>query len=100
MSRRRAGISFAESAIADLKDIIDYYSEQGVPEVGKQLVADRVTDIELLAEQPDMGHKVPEFDLDFLRELIRPPFRIVYRRDMGKVRIVRIWRSERQMRAL
>jgi hypothetical protein len=30
-----------------------------------------------------------------LRELIRPPFRIVYRRDPKQVSVVRIWRSER-----
>jgi len=38
---------------------------------------------------------VPEFDQPFLRELIHPPFRIVYRRDPKRVRIVRVWRSER-----
>jgi hypothetical protein len=27
--------------------------------------------------------------------LIHPPFRIVYRRDTKRVRIVRVWRSER-----
>ena len=42
-----------------------------------------------------MGRVVPEFDQPFLRELIRPPFRIVYRREPEFVRIVRIWRSER-----
>jgi hypothetical protein len=38
---------------------------------------------------------VPEFDEPFLRELIRPPFRIVYRRDPEHVPVVRVWRSER-----
>jgi toxin ParE1/3/4 len=42
-----------------------------------------------------MGGVVPEFDQPFLRELIQPPFRIVYRRDPQRVRIVRVWRSER-----
>ncbi len=41
-----------------------------------------------------MGRVVPEFDQLFLREFIHPPFRIVYRRDTLRVRIVRIWRSE------
>jgi plasmid stabilization system protein ParE len=44
-----------------------------------------------------MGRVVPEFELDFLRELIRPPFRIVCRRDSNRIRIVRIWRSERML---
>jgi toxin ParE1/3/4 len=38
---------------------------------------------------------VPEFEQPFLRELIHPPFRVVNRRDAQRVRIVRVWRSER-----
>jgi hypothetical protein len=45
-----------------------------------------------------MGRVVPEFGLEYLRELIHPPFRIVYRRDIKRVRIVRIWRSERLLK--
>ena len=44
---------------------------------------------------PEMGRIVPEFDRQFVRELIHPPFRIVYRREPKRVRIVRVWRSER-----
>lgn len=90
-------ISFAQSALNDLEDILEYYREQQVPQVGEKLVADVIGDIELLFEQPDVGRIVPEFEIEYLRELIRPPFRIVYRRDRDKVRIVRIWRSERLM---
>jgi len=49
----------------------------------------------MLAEHPDIGRMVPEFGQPFLREWIRPPFRIVYRRDPDHVRIIRVWRSER-----
>ena len=42
-----------------------------------------------------MGRIVPEFDQPFLRELIHPPVRIVYCREPTRVRIVRVWRSER-----
>jgi hypothetical protein len=34
----------------------------------------------------------------FLRELIHPPFRIVYRRAPERAWIVRVWRSERLLR--
>ncbi len=90
-------ISFARSALGDLDDILEFYKQQQVPHVGESLVRSVIKDIELLDEQPDMGRIVPEFDLEHLRELIRPPFRIVYRRDRNRVRIVRIWRSERLM---
>ena len=91
-------ITFADSAVSDLQDIIAYYVEQSVPDVGKRLVSEIITDIELLKEQPDMGRVVPEFELEYLRELIRPPFRIVYRRDKKRVRIVRVWKSERLLK--
>ena len=91
-------ITFADSAVSDLQDILAYYEEQSVPGVGKRLVAGIIADIELLKEQPDMGRVVSEFDIEFLRELIRPPFRIVYRRDKKRVRIVRVWRSDRLLK--
>lgn len=91
-------ISFADSALRDLDDVIQYYTEQQIPHVGEKLVAQVIADIELLNNQPDMGRVVPEFELENLRELIRPPFRIVYRREPSKVRIVRVWRSERLLR--
>ena len=91
-------VSFAESALRDLEDIRGWYTEQGVPEVGARLVAEVFQRVQALADHPDMGRVVPEFDQQFLRELIQPPFRVVYRRDPERVRVVRVWRSERQMR--
>lgn len=92
---RNIVISFAASALDDLEGIVDYYKEQAAPRVGQRLVSEVLADIELLASQPEMGCVVPEFEQDFLRELIRPPFRIVYRYDSNRIRVVRIWRSER-----
>ena len=94
----QVSITFAVSAINDLQDILAYYEEQSIPDIGKRLVAEIIIDIELLKEQPDMGRMVPEFELEYLRELIRPPFRIVYRRDKKRIRIVRVWRSERLLK--
>ncbi len=87
-------IRFAESALADLESIRAWYAEQDVPEVSERLIGEIVASIEALADHPDMGRIVPEFEQSFLRELIRPPFRIVYRRDPKQVRVVRVWRSE------
>ena len=91
----KVAVRFAESALADLESIRDWYAEQDVPEVGERLIGEIVASIEALADHPDMGRIVPEFDQPFLRELIRPPFRVVYRRDPKHVRVVRVWRSER-----
>jgi len=91
----RATVSFAEAALQDLESLRQWYAEQQVPEVGQRLVAEIFVRVEALRDHPDMGRVVPEFNRSFLRELIHPPFRIVYRRDGGKVRVVRVWRSER-----
>ena len=96
----RATVSFSESALGDLTAIRKWYSEQGVPEVGERLVSEIVTQVEMLADHPDLGRVVPEFGQSTIRELIHPPFRIVYRRDSKRARVVRVWRSERLLRTV
>ena len=91
-------VAFAESALRDLEEIRVWYAEQGVPEVGDRLVAEVFQQVERLVDHPDRGRVVPEFDQPFLRELLHPPFRVVYRRDPVRVRVVRVWRSERLLR--
>jgi plasmid stabilization system protein ParE len=93
----RIVIRFAASAVQDLEAIRAWYEEQGVPDVGQKILAKIITRIEALRAHPDLGRVVPEFGQSFLRELLSPPFRIVYRRDAHRVRVVRIWRSERTL---
>jgi toxin ParE1/3/4 len=93
----RLAVRLAESAVADLERIVQWYAEQGVPEVGERLVRDILDRIEALGVHPEIGRVVPEFDQPTLREIIHPPFRIVYRRDPRSVRVVRVWRSERRL---
>lgn len=88
-------IEFAESALCDLEDILDWYSGQQVPEVGNRLVQELFTRTEQLSDFPESGRIVPEFDVKTIRELIHPPFRLVYRIDRVTIWIVRVWRSER-----
>ena len=88
-------ISFAASAVSDMESIQAYYDNEGVPATGKSLMAELLSEIERLADYPKSGRIVPEFNIEHLREIIHPPFRIVYRYDKKRVRIVRIWRSER-----
>lgn len=94
----QARITFAASAIKDLEDMQAYYADEGVPETGKRLTAEIVSRIERPGAHPLSGRVVPEFAVVHLREIIYPPFRIVYRHDKNRVRIVRMWRSERLLR--
>ena len=91
-------IRLAESAVVDLEDIKRWYIQQGVPELGVRFVKEMFARIDVLVEHPDIGRVIPEFKQLSLRELIHPPFRIVYRRGPGHIRIVRVWRSERLLK--
>jgi len=95
---KKTSITFAASAIKDLEDLRAYYPGEGVPDAGKRLIAEIISRIERLGAHPLSGRVVPEFNVEHLREIISPPFRIVYRHDKNKVRIVRIWRSERLLK--
>lgn len=88
-------ITFALSALSDLENIKDYYTDQFVPHIGQKLVTDIVTHIQILSDHPDIGRIVPEFSKDYTRELIHPPFRVVYLREQHGIKIIRVWRSER-----
>ncbi|MHB8709142.1 MAG: type II toxin-antitoxin system RelE/ParE family toxin [Desulfuromonadales bacterium] len=91
-------IEFTASALADLEEILAWYADQGAAEVGRRLVVEIMARVGQLAEFPESGRIVPEFDLAAVRELIHPPFRIVYRLGTMKVWIVRVWRSERLLK--
>lgn len=95
---RKHKITFAASAVNDLEKIREWYAQQHVPAVGERLLAEVLSRVERLADFPESGRIVPEFGLAHLREIIYPPFRIVYRLDDNRVRIVRVWRSERLLK--
>jgi len=84
--------------VTDIEDIQAYYNNENVTHVGKRLTDNIIAQIERLADHPLSGRIVPEFNVENLREIIHPPFRIVYRYDKSRVRIVRIWRSERLLK--
>lgn len=89
---------FAESGFNDLADIQAYYLEQGVPAIGDKFIAEIIAHVEVLLDHPEIGRIVPEFSENKIRELIHPPFRIVYWLDNETIHVIRIWRSERILR--
>jgi len=92
-------VRLTPSALQDLRDVLEWHNEQEVPEVGKKKVDALFMAMEELSSFPAMGRIVPEFASPNLRELIRPPYRIVYKLDGGsKIWVVRVWRSERMLR--
>lgn len=94
----RTVLRISASALTDLERLRHWYAQQDVPEIGERLVSEILERFELLREHPEMGRIVPEFNQPAIRELIHPPFRIVYRREIAGVQLVRVWRSERLLR--
>jgi len=94
----RKSIEFAESALVDLEAIHAWYVDQGVAEVGMRLIGEIIDKVEQLATFPESGRIVTEIGTTTVRELIHPPFRIVYRLGETRIWIVRVWRSERLLK--
>ena len=80
----------------DLWDILSYIDEfdpQAAGAFGRGVFAV----MERVAEFPESGRIVPEFNDPTIREVIRKPCRIVYRlkQDEQVIEIARIWHSAR-----
>ena len=88
----------SSSAFNDLEDIKEYYKEENVPHIGEKFVVSIIDHIQTLSDNPDIGRVVPEFNEKKIREIIHPPFRIVYLREQNSIHVIRIWRSERLLR--
>ena len=85
----------SDSAVKDLEDIQNFYLNEGVSQIGDRFLSEIMSHIEILSDHPDIGRKVPEFDVEKIREIQHPPYRIVYVRDVHAIYIIRVWRSER-----
>ncbi|MCL2438606.1 MAG: type II toxin-antitoxin system RelE/ParE family toxin [Coriobacteriia bacterium] len=100
MAEKTISVEIVESAAADLEDILDWYREELVPDVGIELVKKVRKRLTQLQSFPEIGREVPEFNDPTIRELIEPPFRIVYHFDGEIASVVKVWRSERLMKDL
>jgi plasmid stabilization system protein ParE len=87
-----------QSALRDCEEILSWFEAQGNRAAGSALVAQLLERIEQLECFPQSGRIVPEFQQSELRELIEPPFRLVYRLTSNSLTVIRIWRGERQLK--
>ena len=88
-------VSLTDLALTDLQEIGCFYDKQLVPHVGQRYVAEIIERIETLINHPDIGRVVPEFSDNKIRELIHPPYRVVYLREASSIFVLRVWRTER-----
>lgn len=90
-------ISFTNRAIDDLDAINEYHSLYS-PAYANHLIDSVIAKIDRLTQFPEMGRKVPEFDLSYLRELIQNDYRIVYKIvSDGQIDIITVQHSSRDM---
>jgi plasmid stabilization system protein ParE len=89
-------ITLSTSARDDLRDIVRYISLDA-PERALAFGQFLISSIRRLADFPEMGRIVPEFDDSNLREIVVRTYRVIYRIDpgAGRVEIVRFWHAAR-----
>ena len=85
-------VYWSDTALKHLVAIFDYISRDS------NLYAERVIDrltrrSEQIAQFPRSGREVPEFDDDRVREVVEPPYRIVYRLSDDRIDILAVVHS-------
>jgi toxin ParE1/3/4 len=90
-------ILVTDSAKEDLKSIQEYYRELDIPDIANKQISEILEKAEHLIDHPESGRIVPEFNDIQIRELISPPYRVVYLLTDHAIQIIRVWRSERTL---
>jgi len=88
-------IRWTPQAANDLQSIYDFIARDS-PYYARLIVEDILARIDGLERFPLMGRHLPERPRDDIRELIKPPYRIVYR--VGEaIHILTIFRTARSL---
>jgi toxin ParE1/3/4 len=84
------------SARADLRDIVRYISFDA-PDRALRFGLFLISRTRLLAQSPELGRIVPEFEDPFIREIVVRSYRVVYRLDDSRllVEVIRFWHAAR-----
>jgi toxin ParE1/3/4 len=87
-------IRWTETAASDLRNIHDYIAHDSLT-VARAVCAQRYDAVSQLGDFPDLGRSVPERPEPALRELVRPPYRIVYERRADTVFVLTVFHAAR-----
>jgi len=99
VSPRHFEVLWTETAIRDLEQIVDYV-EQDAPMAAQRIfdsIAERSRTLDLM---PLRGRVVPElarFEITIYRELVIPPYRMLYRVSADTVFIMGVFDSRRNL---
>jgi addiction module RelE/StbE family toxin len=92
-------IEWTPLAYEDLESIFKYISKDSIFYASRQ-VDILISRVDILEEYPLSGRVVPEFNNDFIRELIEGNYRIIYKIDMETIFIIRIHHSARNLKEI
>lgn len=99
MSRGEFEVLWAEAAIRDLEQIVDFIAQEAP--LAAQRLFDRVVETsQTLDFFPRRGRVVPElarFEITTFRELILRPYRLMYRIDEKRVLVVAFFDGRRNL---
>jgi toxin ParE1/3/4 len=89
-------VVLSPSARADLRDIVRYISFDA-PDRALQFGLFLISRTRLVAQSPELGRIVPEFENPFIREIVVRSYRVVYRLDDARhlVEVIRFWHAAR-----
>lgn len=98
----RFRVQWAETARADLQSIVEYIAEDDI-HAARSVLAKLEQTAQALTTMPLRGRVVPELDafgIHVYRELVVPPWRIVYRISAKTVRVLAVVDSRRNLEDL
>jgi len=89
-------VTLSHSARADLRDIVRYISFDA-PDRALQFGRFLLSRTRILAQFPELGRIVPEFNDKHIREIVVRSYRVVYRVDHEhrSVELARFWHAAR-----
>ncbi|MEO8433331.1 MAG: type II toxin-antitoxin system RelE/ParE family toxin [Pyrinomonadaceae bacterium] len=76
---------------------IHHYIAQSSPVYAKRMADRLISRTEQIAAFPLSGRVVPEFKVDHIRELLEPPYRIIYHIQPRRIEVVSIIHMSRKM---
>jgi len=89
-------VVLSPSARSDVRDIVRYISADD-PARALDFGRFLISRTKLLAQSPELGRIVPEFEDPLVREIVVRAYRVVYRLDHSQrlVEIIRFWHAGR-----
>jgi toxin ParE1/3/4 len=89
-------IIWSRQARDDLRDIVSFIAANNRP-IAESFGFRLMAKVDVLEEFPELGRVVPEELNENIREIIFPPYRIIYRvlKENRAVAIARIWHGAR-----